>query len=235
MVLTLRAAAAASPAESRWADWGACHNRPDALRFEFCRDSGGWASGFADLPVGELNGSLFDLEFRRERVPSRGERVVGLKLAGSNRSDDLFMFLKRQITGLRPNGRYRIELSFTLFTNAGRGCVGIGGAPGESVFVKAGASTVEPRAVARDGALVMNIDKGNQGAPGTNAIVVGDLASGAANCEGTVFAAKRFRAELGARSADEDGNIWLLLGTDSGYEGRTDIYVTRIEAELKRR
>ena len=233
LAVAILPAMAAAAAETTRGDLAGCVNRPEALVFEFCRDSGGWASGFADLPAAELDGPLFALEFRRERVPGPAPRPKGLKLAGSNRSDDLFMFIKRQVTGLRPNGRYRVDLRFTLYTDAGRGCVGIGGAPGESVFVKAGASADEPVAEQRDGALVMTIDKGNQATGGRDAIVVGDLATSAANCDGTVFAPKRFRADLGPREADEDGNLWLLIGTDSGYEGRTTVYVTRIEAELR--
>ena len=54
-------------------------------------------------------------------------------------------------------------MSIDLATNVPAGLVGIGGSPGESVFVKAGASTVEPLAE-EDGSryLRMNIDKGNQ-------------------------------------------------------------------------
>ena len=214
---------------------------PDRLDFRFCADSGGWVGGFADLPAAERNGDFYRLSFRRAGVPdpARGRRLGGLRLSGDNHSDDLFMYVKRQITGLAPHAAYAIRLRFTLHTNAGEGCAGIGGAPGESVHVKAGAVAVEPDAVENEnGDLVMNLDKGNQSRGGGDAIVLGDLAAAGANCAGTRFVSKRFtmhgRGALAAET-DRDGNLWVFIGTDSGFEGRTTYYLTRIRLTLRRR
>ncbi len=73
------------------------------------------------------------------------------------------MYYKSRLTGLMPNTLYRAGFVLGLATNAPRGCTGVGGAPGESVYLKAGVSAVEPVAIlAGDGHLRMNIDKGNQ-------------------------------------------------------------------------
>ncbi len=29
-----------------------------------------------------------------------------------------------------------------------------------------------------------------------------------------------------------DGSVWLLMGTDSGFEGRTSLYYTRVSVQL---
>jgi hypothetical protein len=212
---------------------------PDRLDFRFCADSGGWVGGFADLPAAERDGDLYGLSFRRAKVPPgpSGHRVHGLRLSGDNRSDDLFMYVKRQITGLKPHAVYAIRLRFTLYTNAGEGCAGIGGAPGESVYVKAGAVAVEPNAFeSGDGGLAMNLDKGNQSRSGADATLVGNLAAAGANCAGTVFVAKRFTIRGGALASetDRDGNLWVLIGTDSGFEGRTTYFITQIRLRLRR-
>jgi hypothetical protein len=211
-------------------------NLPDRLVFSFCRDSGGWVGGFADLPADELEGELFALSFRRAAVPGQPELIRGLRLSGANRSDDLFMFLKRQITGLVPGALYAVGLRATLYTEAGQGCVGVGGAPGEAVTVKAGAVPFEPLAVPQDGVLRMNLDKGEQASGGTDAVVLGDLAAAGALCEGGVFVPKRFAtaAEAIVSEADEDGNLWVILGTDSGFEGTTTYFVTALRLRLKR-
>jgi hypothetical protein len=208
---------------------------PDRLDFRFCADSGGWVGGFADLPAAERDSDLYGLSFRRAKVPHA--RVHGLRLAGDNRSDDLFMYVKRQITGLAPHAVYRIQLRFTLYTNAGEGCAGIGGAPGESVYVKAGGVAVEPDAIENeDGGLAMNLDKGDQSRGGADAIVIGDLAAAGANCAGSVFVPKRFTTGRGALAAetDRDGNLWVLIDTDSGFEGRTTYFITHIRLTLRR-
>jgi hypothetical protein len=211
-------------------------NLPDRLVFSFCRDSGGWIGGFADLPADELEGELFALSFRRVAVPGQPTPIRGLMLSGANRSDDLFMFLKRQVTGLVPGARYAVGLRITLYTEAGRDCVGVGGAPGEGVIVKAGAVPFEPLAVAEDGFLRMNLDKGEQASGGTDAVVLGDLAADRARCEGGVFVPKRFATagEAIVGEADEDGNLWVILGTDSGFEGTTTYFVTALVLRLKR-
>jgi hypothetical protein len=211
-------------------------NLPDRLLFTFCRDAGGWLGGFADLPADELEGELFALSFRRAAVPGQPELLRGLRLSGANRSDDLFMFLKRQVTGLVPGARYAVGLRVILYTEAGRGCVGVGGAPGEGVTVKAGAVPFEPLAVPDDGVLRMNLDKGQQARGGTEARVLGNLAAARARCEGGVFVPKRFatagRALVG--EADRDGNLWVIFGTDSGFEGTTTYFVTELRLRLER-
>jgi hypothetical protein len=211
-------------------------NLPDRLVFAFCHDSGGWVASFPDLPADELEGELFALSFRRAAVPDQPELIRGLRLSGANRSDDLFTFLKRQFAGLVPGARYAVGLHATLYTEAGRGCVGIGGAPGEDVTVKAGAVPFEPLAVSENGVLRMNLDKGEQASGGADAVVLGDLAADRARCEGGVFVPKRFatagEAILG--EADDDGNLWVILGTDSGFEGTTTYFVTALRLRLER-
>ncbi|HIA17499.1 MAG TPA: hypothetical protein EYN72_12090, partial [Dehalococcoidia bacterium] len=54
--------------------------------------------------------------------------------------------------------------------------LGIGGSPGESVFVKAGASAVEPtQSQDSSGWLRSNVDKGNQASDGSETVVIGNV------------------------------------------------------------
>lgn len=55
-----------------------------------------------------------------------------------NRSDDLFMFLKKQLTDLKPLTSYKINFDIQLASNAISGGIGAGGAPGEGVGIGAG-------------------------------------------------------------------------------------------------
>ena len=57
---------------------------------------------------------------------------------GHNRSDDLFMFLKTQLDGLEPRTGYRSTFVVDVATCIPEGVVGIGGSPGESLYVTAG-------------------------------------------------------------------------------------------------
>ena len=109
-----------------------------------------------------------------------------------------------------------------------------GGAPGESVWIKAGASAVEPVPVLKGSILRMNIDIGNQSAGGEHAVVLGDIANSRPcgqprRWERKAFPSRSLPAPL---VAPTDGRAWLLFGSDSGFEGRTEIYFTRVSITL---
>ena len=92
-------------------------------------------------------------------------------------SDDLFMLFKGQIDGLVPGARYAAVVSVEITTDTPAGCFGIGGAPGESVWIKVGATAIEPLPVFEGAYLRMNIDIGNQANGGDHAVVLGDIAN----------------------------------------------------------
>ena len=107
--------------------------------------------------------------------------------------------------------------------------------PGESVWVKAGATAVEPIPV-RDGAyLRMNIDVGNQSAGGSEGVVLGDVAN-SRHCEQSrewerkSFEGRPLPASIAIPSS---GRAWLFFGVDSGFEARTGIYFLRAEAVFR--
>ena len=111
------------------------------------------------------------------QVDADAPYAKGLFISGNNHSDDLFMFLKRQIVGLKPNTLYTLAFEATLESNIPPGSFGIGGSPGESVYVKIGASSQEPQKIAKAGFYFLNVDKGNQAQGGADAIVTGSLAN----------------------------------------------------------
>ncbi len=208
--------------------------------YDFHRGTLGWTAGFADYPPNI--GTGYELDARLRYMPRKLTRLPkrGFYLQGHNRSDDLFMFLKRRLTsgdGIVAGQTYRIEYVITLASNAASGCVGIGGAPGESVFLKAGASPIEPLAVLQsNGYLRMNVDIGNQSQGGTAASAAGNVANGIA-CEQASpyypFAIiQRAHQHTTNVTANTNGEVWLLVGTDSGFEGLTRLYYQSIRVKL---
>ena len=207
------------------------------LDTDFSRGADGWVVDFADYPAGDERNFDFDSGVRSLPAPLDASRR-GMFVSGSNRSDDLFMFLKRPVDGLTPGADYRIRFDVEIASNEGSGCVGIGGAPGEAVVVKAGASAREPARI-RDssGWYRLSVDKGNQSASGSDAVVLGHIANGSDQCSGGDYRLKRLAdpSPTVSATADSSGRLWLLVGTDSGYEGITSLYYTRIRASLQRR
>ncbi|MCY4527959.1 MAG: hypothetical protein OXD46_02860 [Chloroflexi bacterium] len=199
--------------------------------FDFMSDAEGWMVGFADLPV-DYNQSIYELHHEHRQLPD-GLAGSGIFVQGHNRSDDLFMFLKRRSDGLRPNTTYAVSVSIDLATNVQAGLFGIGGSPGESVFVKAGASTIEPL-VEEDSNrhLRMNIDKGNQSRGGESMVVLGNVAHPeVANREYRIKTLDNTDLPLSV-TTDSEGRVWLIVGTDSGFEGLSQLYYARISYTL---
>ena len=199
--------------------------------FTFESNSEGWIAGFADLPV-DHDKSTFELDSGHRPLPD-GLEGGGIYIQGHNRSDDLFMFLKRKVGNLRPNAVYAVLVSVDLATNVPSGSFGIGGSPGESVYVKAGASTIEPNTVeGSDRHLRMNIDKGNQSIGGESMVVLGNVAN--PEVAGTEFRIKtldNMDMPLNVET-DNGGRAWLIVGTDSGFEGLSVFYYARIKYVL---
>lgn len=201
--------------------------------FDFSQGDEGFSAGFADLPT-DFDPALYQLLADHRALPSELGSGKGLFLSGANRSDDLWMYWKKKITGLEPNASYEISMDLDLGSSESAGAVGIGGPPAESVFVKVGASAVEPVAVAdSDGWFRMNINKGNQSTSGRAAKMIGDISkeSNAGDGYARIFRNNR-SVRLSARSA-ADGSLWLFFGTDSGYEGTTSIYYNRFAVVME--
>ncbi len=199
------------------------------FRFDFGNETHGWVGGFADYPQGEED--FFELIFDHRELPENLDPSrKALFLSGNNHSDDLFMFLKRQITGLEPDTTYLVDFEVEIASEAGKDCSGIGGSP--AITLKAGASIIEPVAEPDDtGFLMMNIDKGNQTVGGEDAQVLGDIGVDT-DCTNPVFQIKRIESDPGSLfevTTDETGLVWLIVGTDSGFEGTTNLFYTKIK------
>lgn len=203
-------------------------NAQDSMKVSYNFDDNNqeWKGGFADLPV-DYNKDIYELSHARELLPlgDADKTNYGLKLMGHNRSDDLFMFLSRNVGGFAPNTTYQVHLNFAVYTNVAGGMMGIGGSPGSSVIVKAGILHEEPLPVetVEGGEKVyrMNIDKGNQTSDGKDAKAVGNVTKPDSDKAG--YQRKSFEYEATV-TTNAKGELFLLIGVDSGFEGLTTLY-----------
>ena len=142
------------------------------------------------------------------------------------------MYYKGRVAGLDANRRYSVRFEVEIATRVPNGCFGVGGAPGEGVTVKAGASDVEPESVVEGFDWRMNVDKGNQTNGGENALAIGDVANSIPCGETPQWELKQLSSEMESISVTTDGsgNVWLFVGTDSGFEATTSVYHTWIIA-----
>ena len=219
---------------------GAADPGPVTLAYEFEGGSDGWASDFSDFsdqtppedPVSETGIAPPGLE---------DEGTDFFHLAATNRSDDLFSYIFVRIPpeeGLLPNKPYTVDFTVRFASDAPSGCFGVGGAPGESVWMKVGASAEKPVPVSEGGETRMNVDKGNQSSGGADADVAGVIANGipceeALEMDPPPYALVTLQKQLtGAVTTDSEGALYLFVGIDSGFESRTSIFYDRIEVTL---
>jgi hypothetical protein len=199
--------------------------------FDFAGSDHGFSAGFADHPSRGFDPAQYDLVADHRARPANLGSAPALFIGGSNRSDDLFMFWKKRITGLPPNTAVRLTMEIEFASKYAVGLIGIGGAPGESVIVKAGAVPFEPSTVVdAEGWSRMNLDKGNQSVGGADMTVVGHVGK---PDDGTSNYAMLVRGQHGApltAMTAADGSLWLVFGSDSGFEGRSELYYTRLTA-----
>lgn len=197
--------------------------------YDFDESAEGWEGDFAEYPIGEAES--YELEFEYDTLPEPLEDEGALRLSGTNMSDDLFMFAKRKIGGLIPLTTYYARFTVQFASNEPDSLMGIGGSPGESVWIKAGAVDEEPVPVEDDTDYYsMEIDKGGQSQGGTDMIVLGDFSN---DTDEEVYTLKTVsNDEQFQVTTDENGELWLIVGTDSGFEGNTRIYYNVVQAEF---
>ena len=208
--------------------------------FDFRNGTLGWQAGFSDYPPADDRNGFYELLADiRSLPPELGTSGTGFYVQGDNHSDDLFMFLKRRLDtadGIVAGQTYQITFTLTFASNAPSGCTGAGGSPGEGVTLKAGASPAEPQALPGTNRNVwMNVDKSNQSQGGIAASVTGDIANGLP-CDVSVprqyVSIQRTHQHQSLVNANSRGELWLLVGTDSGYESTTALYYQRIDVSL---
>jgi len=205
--------------------------------YDFKEGAQGWRANFADFFAGRE--AEHELDSGIVADPYQGDTTRFL-LNGKNMTDDLFMFLTRTMgskEGLKPNTDYLAMFDIVFDSNAESGCAGIGGAPGEAVHLKAGASTVRPRVSPdEEGVQRLNVDHGQQDSSGRAATELGNIANGL-DC-GTNLPPNGYRSteRSGMHRAlvrtDAKGRLHLIVGTDSGFEGTTRLYYEKIKVEL---
>lgn len=196
------------------------------FHFDFTQNQDGWTGDFADYPVGEEG--FYELEFQWGPLPSPLSAAENaLKIAGNNHSDDLFMFIKRKINGLAPNTAYEVVFDIELASQAPTNAIGVGGAPGEAVILKAGVTLLEPVKINSGGFYLMNIDKSNQSQPGADMDTLGHIGVSDTTSVFTLISRNNFSHPFSV-TTDNTGEVWVIIGTDSGYEGLSVLYYNTI-------
>lgn len=198
---------------------------------DFQLNSDDWTGGLSEYSTATDTSSI---EFRsgRTTLPTPLDtKTYGFMLQSHNRSDDMFMFLKKKIGGLKANFAYNVTFEIDLATSYSSGGLGTGGSPGSSVFLKAGASAVEPTTKLVGDFYTFNLDKGIQSEGGKDLINIGNVDNGLETDTYAIVKRDNLTKPVTV-TADASGAIWVCIGTDSGFEGLTKLYYDKIKVSI---
>lgn len=195
------------------------------FKYDFETNDDGFAQIYGDYHDDGNGYTTYEFAWGRNK-PDIAGATQALYIEGMNRSDDLFMGYTKLITGLKKNTTYTFLIKFKLGTSEESGSVGVGGSPADSVYVKAGVVGVKPVAALDDqGVYRLNVDIGNQSEGGETVVVATTMAKPEGSATGMIY--KDVEANVTLKSTSE-GTVYLLIGTDSAYEGFTKFYLDKI-------
>ncbi|MBD2705489.1 hypothetical protein IC229_33065 [Spirosoma sp. BT702] len=186
-----------------------------------------WSADFTDYGVAQENSMEFKSD--RQNLPDPLDKNrKALMVSGQNRSASMFMFIKKKISGLQPNTEYKLLFEVELASKYPVNSVGIGASPSLGVILKAGASSTEPVKVKNGDYYNLNLDKGDIISEGKDLITLGHV--GIDNESDQYALIQRNNKEkIFTAKTNDSGELWLIVGTDSGFEGLTTLYYTNVK------
>jgi hypothetical protein len=141
------------------------------------------------------------------------------------------MYAYRQLKGLQPQATYQIAVSPHITSNAPENSREIGRSPGSSAYIKAGAAT-ESLSRSLDGQdyCRMDMDNGNRSSGRSDMLVLDHLGTPPEDpvCTNLTGSDTPFAGRMNATGA-----LWIVVGSDSGFEGTTTVDCDRITVELR--
>ena len=201
------------------------------IAIDFTKGIDGWTAGVADYHDGSEPSEAAS-GWSKLPPPVGG---MGYYIISHNNSDDVFTFTKRQFGGFVAGAKYKLTFEMSYATSAATGCFGVGGARGDSIYMVGAANADEPKVVKQaDGRYRLNFDHGDQANSGPQGKVLGTLGIDGLDCMGNDFAtATRKSDEAVTVQADKEGKLWIVLGTDSAFEGTNALYLLGAKVDVK--
>ncbi|MFC2123881.1 hypothetical protein ACFLU5_03635 [Bacteroidota bacterium] len=198
-----------------------------------------WIVGFAQYPAG-LEDS-FKLSYRIGDFVTFNSESKSLILRGKNLNNDLFMFVKGEISGFEPDTYYDVivdvELSSILletYEEIDQGSELSGS------YLKVGAMTKEPKvdimpAFENSTLLVaeLDINIGIEYEGSLNIVNLGKLVYSEVGSEPVVL--RGFNSDDPIRTkTNSEGKLWLLIGIDSNHPVYQDVYINFIGGRYRK-
>ncbi|MAX78653.1 MAG: hypothetical protein CL843_00560 [Crocinitomicaceae bacterium] len=195
-------------------------------------DTKEWNAFFSDYPQDQE--SFYQLEFGVTPLPDPLDAsVYALRISGNNHSDDLLSFIYRPVGGLAPNTTYKATFELEIASNALTNGIGIGGDPNLALGV--GGISYPPENTLDDlGMYRPNFNSSLQSGEANEVFALAGNIGVNPEYSNTFRTAYRDNADSPIElTSNENGELWLMIATDSGYEGITTLYYSSIFIQLQ--
>lgn len=186
--------------------------------FEFANGNQEWKGGISDFPIDYLDSVVYKIN--NEAVPnSLTSSGKALNISAVNPHRDLFYYFLRKESGLEPGERYKIDFEFLVYTQ-------LTGKVDGDLYLKLGATNFPPELSPRMSGtdknielISLNVDKGDtNSASGTDVVNIGSIKEFTGE-KPEVISGNNFDKRIEV-VADRQGNVWLIIGVDSGISGQ---------------
>jgi hypothetical protein len=203
-----------------------------AISYPFISSDQGWTGHFADYPIDStgyhLHAEHDTLAFNINTDSTR----KAIRISGNSLNSDLFMFLKRKITGLKPATTYQVLFTVRLASTLPTKGTNVAATLGEQTYLKVGALAEEPVVTLVDEVYEVNVNKGELAADGTDMVTIGTVAVTSSTRDYTLITRYNASPKAVYATTNEAGELWLMVGTDIAANGRVTLYYTQIDVLL---
>jgi hypothetical protein len=176
--------------------------------YDFSIENQYFEGGISDYYAAEENKIQYEIEYKALPIPWMPISYAQY-ISSRNTTGDLFMYIKREINGLKPNTRYMVNFMVEFATKYRTNEITGGGSAGDGV-IKAGITGTEPKSF-------HNEDLCSLGHIGlTDTTTVWALTS-----------TDNFNHPF-TFTTGPDGSGWLIVGTESSCMCLTEIYFTKV-------
>lgn len=203
-----------------------------SISYPFISSDQGWTGHFADYP---LESTGYNLNVEHGTLPyniNTDSTRKAIRISGNSLNSDLFMFLKRKITGLKPATTYQVLFTVRLASTLPTKGTNIEPTLGEQIYLKVGALAEEPVVTLVDEVYEVNVNKGELATNGTDMITIGNVAVTSSTKTYTLITRSSNSANSMYATTNEAGELWLIVGTDAAANGNVTLYYTQIDVLL---
>lgn len=187
----------------------------------------GWIPGYAGYAA-TADSSQLDTVAATALLP-RGLDTTqyGFRVLSRYSKGNMFSYLKKRVTGFKPNKSYEMTLQVDLATRYSASAIV------DKVTFKSGVSAAEPLTKLTSGVYAFNLDKGTGTQVGKDVLLSGSIASTNPDARYHTLLSYSNDGQPITVTANGQGVLWFYAGTDSDYRDTTIFYFDRIIARFK--